>query len=90
MDTAATASLVPVAAAMTGVNALPMPKPATEATAPPNIPAHNTRSSNMQGDPSEGRITGGLANQRPGGEDKNGHARCTSNCNDRVADQRDP
>ena len=35
MDTAATASFAPLVAAIAGVNRLPMPKPATDATAPP-------------------------------------------------------
>ena len=35
METAATASFAPAVAAIAGVSRLPMPKPATDATAPP-------------------------------------------------------
>ena len=46
IDTAATATFAPVAAAMAGVSRLPMPKPATDATAPPKRAAAKMSSSN--------------------------------------------
>ncbi|HET7618590.1 MAG TPA: hypothetical protein VFK20_08770 [Vicinamibacterales bacterium] len=42
IETAATASFVSMAVANAGVSRLPIPKPATAATAPPAVPAMNS------------------------------------------------
>ena len=46
METTATATFAPVVTAMAGVSKLPMPKPATDATAPPKTEARKMRRSN--------------------------------------------
>src|SRR5688572_18591957 len=90
IDTMATASFAPVVRAIAGVSKLPMPKPATDATAPPKTAAKNTTSSNTERDPRHGRVPRGFSDQCPDRERSDWYPRCARERDECVADDRDP